>query len=194
MEIIQMFVPSCFPGAAVILSAVAKSNSQLLITPVDVFSRSWGYAQHLVVGNFSFLECFLPAYNCRQASFHSLFSLCWETGSSYCDNSIKKGENLARQTSSKYSMIMNLTWPLNFQAKYSSTTRIPSSIMGHHLCPTGSLVRRILLLCRFYLPTPPLGQDMAQGQIFKWSLLSHKNRKTRFVCLISLNQINFFKF
>ena len=44
----------CFPRAAVIYSSVAMANSLLLITPLEVFSFSWGYA--LVIWNPLHLE------------------------------------------------------------------------------------------------------------------------------------------
>ena len=44
-----MFDIPCFPSTIVISSAIAKGNFLLLITPLDVFSLSCGYALHLAV-------------------------------------------------------------------------------------------------------------------------------------------------
>ena len=44
----------CFPSAVVISPVVTNVNSLLLITPLKVFSLSWGYALHLVVRKLHF--------------------------------------------------------------------------------------------------------------------------------------------
>ena len=111
MDILLMFVTPCFPRDDVISSAVAKINPLLLITPLGVFSRSCGYALHLVVWKLfilgMFSTCLWPFHHEKQASI-----LCFPyvfVGSSSCDNfSIMKRENLAWQTSSKDSITMNL--------------------------------------------------------------------------------------
>ena len=47
--ILLMSIKPCFPRDAVISSVVASASSLMLITPLEVFSLSWGYALHLVV-------------------------------------------------------------------------------------------------------------------------------------------------
>ena len=47
--ILLMFVTPYFPKVAVISSAVGKANFLLLITPLEVFSLSCGYALNLVL-------------------------------------------------------------------------------------------------------------------------------------------------
>ena len=103
MVILLMFVMPCL--AAVISPTVAKANSLLLTTPLEVFNLSWGYDLHLIMWKLFYLEdiFFLPPavhFN-KQVSiscFLYIFggSSHWEIF--FC---------LARQTSTKDSMIMN---------------------------------------------------------------------------------------
>ena len=71
LMIFLMFITHCFPRAA-----VTKANSQLLITPLEAFSLSWGYALHLIVWKLFILGIFQPAFGSppRQVSFLSVFS------------------------------------------------------------------------------------------------------------------------
>ena len=57
-----MFVAPCFPGTAVISFVVAYVSSSLLITPLEEFSLSWGYALHLVVWKLFILKMFLACF------------------------------------------------------------------------------------------------------------------------------------
>ena len=98
-----MFVTSCFPRAAIISSAAA--NSLLLITPLDVFSLSCMYAQHLVVRKLFILS--VLAISTSKFPFH-VFVTFLEVALVAITFSIKKDENLARQTYSKDSMTINL--------------------------------------------------------------------------------------
>ena len=78
----------------VISSVIAKGNFLLLITPLDVFSLSCGYALHLAVWKIFIMRMFSACSSCspRQASFHSLviFTFC---GVALVNNtfSIRKG-------------------------------------------------------------------------------------------------------
>ena len=49
MEILLMFITSCFSSTAVISSVIAKANSPLLINHLDIFNLSSTYALLLVV-------------------------------------------------------------------------------------------------------------------------------------------------
>ena len=94
MVILLMLFTPCFPRAADISSAVAKANSLHLITTLEEFCLSWGYAL-----DFDCVEAFhFDVFGCpsRQASFHFTFSLRLDGGIS------------CRKTSSKDSMTMNL--------------------------------------------------------------------------------------
>ena len=53
-----MFVTPRLPSTTVISSATAKGNFLLMITPLDVFSLSCGYALHLTVSKIFILRMF----------------------------------------------------------------------------------------------------------------------------------------
>ena len=85
-------------------------NSLLLITPLEVLSFSCGYALHLVVWNVFIFNMF-SACLWLSTSTSKLPFLIFLTvfGLAFVDiTSLRKGENLARQSSSKDSMTMNL--------------------------------------------------------------------------------------
>ena len=52
-----MFDTPCFPST-IVISAIAKGNFLLLITPLDVFSLLCGYALHLEVWKIFILRMF----------------------------------------------------------------------------------------------------------------------------------------
>ena len=110
MEILFIFVTPCFPRADAISSSVANANSLLLIILLEVLSFSCGYALHLVVRNvfifnmFSIcLRLFTSTSKLPFLVFLTVFGLAL-VGITF---SIRKGENLARQTPSKDSITMN---------------------------------------------------------------------------------------
>ena len=99
-----------FPHTAVI-SEIAKANSLLLITPLEVFSLSWGYALHLVVWKLFILRMFLTCLQLFTSTSKfpfCVFSTFWGVTFVAITFSIKEEENMARHTSSKDSMTMNL--------------------------------------------------------------------------------------
>ena len=111
IEILLMFVTLCFPWAVDISSAVTKANTLLLITPLKVFSLLCRYALLLVVWKLFILKmisaCLWLSTSMSKFLF-SVFLMFWGVALVAITFSIEKGENLARQTSSKDSMTMNL--------------------------------------------------------------------------------------
>ena len=111
MEILLIFVTPCFSRADAISSSVVNANSLLLITPLEVVSCSCGYALHFVVWNVFIFKMFSACLRLSTSTsklpsivFLTVFGLALVE----ITFSITKGENLARQTSSKDSLTMNL--------------------------------------------------------------------------------------
>ena len=111
MEILFIFVTPCFPKADAISSSVANANSLLLITPLKVLSFSCGYALHLIVWKVFIFNMFSACLRLSTSTSKLPFLVFLTVfGLALIDItvSIRKGENLARHTSSKDSITMNL--------------------------------------------------------------------------------------
>ena len=99
MEILFIFVTPCFLRADAILSSVANANSLLLITPLEVLSFPCGYALHLVVWNVFIFNVFCLSTSTSKLPF-LVFLTFFRLALVDITFSIRKGENLARHTSS----------------------------------------------------------------------------------------------
>ena len=111
MEILFILVTPCFPRADAISSSVANANSLLLITPLEVLSFSCGYALHLVIWNVFIFNKFSACFQLSTSTSKLPFLVCLTVfGLALVDItcSMRKGEILSRQTSSKDSITMNL--------------------------------------------------------------------------------------
>ena len=111
MDILFIFVTPCFPRADAISSSVANANSLLLITPLEVLSFSCGYALHLVVWNVFIFNLFSACLRLSTSTSKLPFLVFLTVfGLAFVDIpfSIRKGENVAKHTSSKDSITMNL--------------------------------------------------------------------------------------
>ena len=92
-------------------SVVAKVNSLLQITPLEMLSLSCEYALHFVVWKlfvFSMFSACLWLSTLTSRFLIFVFLIRLEAALVAITFSMKKRENLARQTSSKDSMTMNL--------------------------------------------------------------------------------------
>ena len=106
-----MFVTPCFLSVPVISSSVAMANSLFLITPLGVFSLSCGYTLHLVLWKlyiFRIFSAFLQLGTLTSKFMFLDFVRFFGVALDAINFSMRKGENLARQTSTKDSMMMNL--------------------------------------------------------------------------------------
>ena len=109
MEILFIFVTPYFPWADAISSSVVNANSLLLITPLEMLSFSCRYAQHLVLWKVFIFNvfCLSPIVYLDKLPF-LVFLTVYGLALVDITFSIRKGENLARHTSSKDSITMNL--------------------------------------------------------------------------------------
>ena len=101
----------CFPRADAISSSVANANSLLLITPLEVFSFSCGYALHLVVWNvfiFNMFSACIRLFTSTSKLPFLVFLTVFGLALVDITFSMRKGENLAKHTSSKDSITINL--------------------------------------------------------------------------------------
>ena len=111
MFTLLIFVTPRFPRAVAISCSVAKANSLLLMTPLEMLNLSWAYVLHLELRKLFFSEGFLfiSGYPPQQASFHFSFSLHFLVLFALKLFFLSEMEKiLARQTSSRDFMTMNL--------------------------------------------------------------------------------------
>ena len=102
--------PLFFPGLS-ISPSVANANSLALVTPLEVLSFLGGLALHLVVWKSlifnMFSACLLLSTLSRKLLF-LVFLTFFSVALVEITFSMRKGENLVRQTSTKDSITMNL--------------------------------------------------------------------------------------
>ena len=111
MEILFIFVTPCFPRSDTILSPEANANSLLRIAPLEMLSFSCGYALHFVVWTVFIFYMFSAGLRLSTSTSKILFLVFLTvSGLALADItfSMRKDENLVKQTSSKDSITMNL--------------------------------------------------------------------------------------
>ena len=105
MEILLIFVNLSFLRADAISSSVASANSVLLITRFEVLSFSF---RRMKSFHFKYVFCLPPFVHINKQVSVPCLSTIFVLALIFVTFSKRKEDNLAKQTSSKYSMTMNL--------------------------------------------------------------------------------------
>ena len=111
MEILLIFETPSFSRADAISSSVANTNSLLLISRLGVLNFSCGYALNFVVWKVFIFNVFSVCLRLSTSTSNLIFLVFFTVfGIALVEItfSMSKGENLAKQTSSKDSITMNL--------------------------------------------------------------------------------------